>query len=124
MIVWIGPAKLRVVTAPTAADVTRLQSLDDLIEDAARLLPPLPLGLGSQQVLLSHHLQDGPDVLRHPAMHEDQAVLQRLPRLLRHLVHAENPVTGQQAAAADAVFRVICAGQHARDQLDARPHPA
>jgi len=106
------------------ADITALQGLDDLVEDAARLLPAQPLCLRPQQVLLRHHFQDRSDVLRHPPMHEHQAVLQRLPGRRWHLIRAEDAMVGQEAAPADAGFGVVCAGQHARDQLDARPHPA
>ena len=42
----------------------------------------------------------------------------------RYFVEGENVVAGQQAAAADAVFRVVAAGEFALDELHARPDAA
>ena len=124
MMVWMGPSKLRWVQAPMAADVAVLQVPHHLVENADGFLPPAPLGLGAQQVFLRHHLQDGADVLRHPAVHQHQALLELLAGLLRHLGQAEDSVIGQQAAAADAEFGIALLRAHAVNQLDARPHAA
>ena len=90
-----------------------------------RLLPAAPLGLGAQQVLLGHHLQDRADVLRHAAVDQHQALLQ-LPRV--------------SAGASSRVRGCVCVGSRrprltpnsgspspARtpvDQLDPRPDAA
>ena len=42
----------------------------------------------------------------------------------RHFLRAENLVVGQQAAAADAEFRIALLGRDAVDQLDSGPHAA
>ncbi len=84
----------------------------------------MPFGFGAQQILLGNHLQDGADVLCHAAVDEHQAVLQRFAGLRCHFVGAEDAMAGQQPPAADAVFRVIRAGEHARDQFDPRPDAA
>ena len=70
------------VAAPIARDVARLAgapTISSRMPDG--LLAALPFGLGAQQVLLGDHLQDRPDVLRHAAVDQHQAVLQLAPRL-------------------------------------------
>ncbi len=107
-----------------AADIVLLQPLLDLVQDAYGFLPSLPLGLGSQQILFGHHLEDGADVLRHAAVDQHQALLQPFARGGRDLIHAEDLVPGQQTAAADSKLRIALGGAHAVDQLDAGPHAA
>ncbi len=88
MIVWIGPWKLRVVTAPTRAMSPVAQRVEDFIEDAERFLPALPFGGGAEQIFLRHHLEDRPDVLRHAAVDEDERILQALAGFLRRFRRA------------------------------------
>ena len=107
-----------------AAHIAIAQRSYNLVEDATCLLPAQPLSLGAQQVLFGDHLQDRADVLCHAAMHQHQAVLQTLARLGRNLIDAIDAMARQQAPATDAVLGVVGTGQHARDQLDARPDAA
>ena len=79
----MGPSKFFWVHAPDGADVAALQVAHHFVENADGLLAAVPFGLGAQQVFLGHHLQDGPDVLRHAAVHQHQALLQFLARGLR-----------------------------------------
>ena len=93
------------------ADVAAFQVAQDFIQYADGLPAALPLGFRPQQVFLGHHLQDGSDVLRHAAVHQHQALLQFFARRLRNPVGGEDLVVGQQAAAADAEFRIALAGR-------------
>ena len=68
------------------ADVAVLQVAHHFVENADGLLAALPLGLGAQQIFLGHHLQNRPDVLRHAAVDQHQALLQFLASRLRNLV--------------------------------------
>ena len=120
----MGPSKLRWVQPPMAAHVARAQVAQDLVEHADGLLAALPFGFRAQQVFLGDHFEDGADVLRHAAMHQHQALLQLLARFGGDFVAAEDAVAGQQAAAADAEFRIALGGRDALDQLDAGPHAA
>ena len=122
--VWMGPSKFFWVHAPTAPISPVLQVAHHFVENADGLLAAVPFGLGAQQVFLGHHLQDGPDVLRHAAVHQHQALLQFLARRLRNPVGGEDLVIGQQASAADAELRIALARLHAVDQLDAGPDAA
>ena len=63
----------------------RSQVADHFVQNADGLLAAVPFGLGAQQVFLGDHLEDGPDVLRHAAVHQHQALLQLLARGLRRL---------------------------------------
>ena len=47
----------------------------DTIKYAGCLLPALPFGRGAQQVFFCNHLQNGPDVLRHAAVDQHEALL-------------------------------------------------
>ena len=81
-------------------------------------------GFGAQQVFLGHHLEDRSDVLRHAAVDEDQAVLQLSRASRRRRRRGQNVVARQQAAPADAVFRIAWPSRDAFDELDARPDAA
>ena len=61
-----------------ALDIAGAQRRHHLVQHGAGLLPAIPFGFGAQQILFGDHLQDGADVLRHAAVDQDQAVLQRL----------------------------------------------
>ena len=122
--VWIGPSKFCCVHAPTAPMSPRFEVAQDFVEDADGLPAALPLGLGAQQVFLGDHLENRPDVLRHAAVHQHEALLQLFARRLRNPVAGEDFVVGQQAAAADAEFRIALAGLDAVDELDAGPDAA
>ena len=74
------PVEVALRARADRADVAALQVAEHFVEDAERLLPAVPLGFGAQQVFLGDHLEDRPDVLRHAAVDEDQAVLQLLAR--------------------------------------------
>src|SRR5205823_11924135 len=89
--------------------------------DNYRLAARRPLGFGAEQVLLRNHLQDRPDVLRHAAVDEDEAVLQIAANLRRGVVGAEDLVRRQQPAAADSVFRIALGGGRALDELHPGP---
>ncbi len=80
MMVWMGPSKLRWVQPPMARMSPALQVPHHLVQNADGFLPAAPFGLGAEQVLLGDHLQDGSDVLRHPAVHQHQALLKLLAR--------------------------------------------
>ena len=54
-------------------------------------------------------------------MHQHQARLQITARFGGDLVGTEDAVAGQQAAAADAEFRIAFGGRDALDQLDGGP---
>ena len=77
-----------------AADVAASQAARISSRMRSCLLAALPLGVGPQQVLLGHHLEDGPDVLRHAAVDEDEALLQLLARLRRCVLAIEDAVVG------------------------------
>src|ERR1022692_2200364 len=119
-----GPVEILLGTRPDGADITRLQVAHYLIQYGDRLLAAEPFRFRAQQVFLGHHLQDGPHVLRHAAVHQHQALLQFLARGLIHAVEAEDLVVGQQASAADAEFRIALARLDPVDQLDAGPDAA
>ena len=89
------------------------------------LLPRLPLGVGTQQVLLGDHLEDRADVLRHAAVDEHEAVLQ-LPARLRRDFRRDR---GCGAAGISRPRLMPNSGspspaQHAFDQLHSRPNAA
>ena len=86
--------------------IARAQILEDLIQNPACRLPGGPFGIGAKQVSFRDHFEDGSDILRHPAVHQNQAVMR------------------QQPPAADAEFRIAFNRHHAFNQLDPRPHPA
>ena len=92
MMVWIGPLKLRVVSAPMPRTSPARNAVDNVVENPHRLLASLPFGFGAQQIFFGHHFQDRPDVLRHAAMHQHQAVLQPLPGRGRGVVLIEDAV--------------------------------
>jgi hypothetical protein len=104
--------------------VARAQEAQDFVERADSLLAALPLGLRAQQVLFGDHFENGSYVLRHAPMHQHQARLQIMVRFGGDFVQAEDAMAGQQAAAADAVFRIAGCGRDALDQLDGRPQSA
>ena len=66
----------------------------------------------------------GPDVLRHAAVDQHQAVLQLAAGLRRGVALVQDAVLRHQPAAADAELRVALAGEHAFDQLHAGPDAA
>ena len=124
MMVWIGPAKFRVVAPPSAWTSPRSRAPAISSKMPERLLPGGPLPLLAEQVLLGHHLQDRADVLGHPAVDEHQAVFEPSAGVGGNAVRAEDGVPRQQPAAADAELRVALGGERPLDQLDPRPHAA
>ena len=96
------PLEVAFSSRPNSLYVTRLQMPQYLVQSTDRLLSTRPLLFRAQQILLRHHLQDRPNVLRHASMHQDQARLQRLPRLLADLVSSKEMVAGQQPPPADS----------------------
>src|ERR1019366_1052547 len=111
-------------TRPNGADIAILQMAHYFIENTDGLLAAKPFRLRPQQVFFGHHLQDGPHVLRHAAVHQHQALLQFLARRLPDAIDAEDLVIGQQASAADAEFRIALARLDPVDQLDPGPDAA
>ena len=132
--VWIGPSKLRCVDradAPRTSPSRRRPS--DLVQNAHGLLAALPFGLRAQQVLLGDHFQNRPDILRHAAVHQHQAVLQasraspretssasrmrwrgsRQPRLM--------PNSGSPSAARHALDQSSCPATRRRNPASRRP---
>ena len=100
---------------------------------AARISSRMPIACcrpahsasAAQQVFLGDHLQNRPDVLRHAAVHQHQTVLQVLRAWpARHRAGPRMLVVGQQAAAADAEFRIALLGRGAVDEFHARPDAA
>jgi len=57
------------------SDVAPLEMTGDLIKDCDGLLAADPLGFTAQQVLLGDHFKNGADILRHPTVDEDKALL-------------------------------------------------
>ncbi len=55
--------------------ISATQGAEDFVQQAKRLLAGVPFGFGAQQIFLGHHFQNRPDVLRHAAVNEDEAVL-------------------------------------------------
>jgi hypothetical protein len=104
--------------------VTGLEQREDAIERGDGRAAGRPFDLAPQEVLLRHHLQDGPDVLRHAAVHEHERVLECHARLVRHAVAPEQRVARQQASAADAVLGIARLRERALDQLHAGPESA
>ena len=116
-------AKVELGGSPQPPNVALRQQRPNLLVDPNRLLPPRPLCLGTQQILLGHHLQNRAHILRHPPMHQHQALLQPTPRLDTYFVTLQNRVLGQQTPARDAVLRVAGRSLHPLDQLHPRPDP-
>ncbi len=121
---WMGWRKFRVVAAPIARTSPRCKRGEDLVEYAQHALARLPFRVAAQQVFLGDHLQNGADILRHAAVDEDEAVLQLAARLGRGIALVEDAVLRHEPAAADAALRVAFAGEHAFDELHARPNAA
>ena len=103
------------------ADVADLEGINDLIEKSDGFLAPLPFLLGAKKVFFRHHLEDRPHVLSHPAMDENEAVLEFLASLRTYQVVANQRMPGKESSAAYAEFRVVLAGDASLDELDARP---
>ena len=119
-----GTIKVALRGVADCADLPGAQVCNDFIEDCAGLQTASPLSLRPQQVALSHHFEDGPNILRHATVHQHQAVLQLLARVESDFRLRENAVVGQQPAAADAEFGIAFGGQHSLDQFDAGPNAA
>jgi len=83
-----------------AAPIARMSPVrrrpNDLVEVSACLLPRGPFGLRAQQVLLGYHLKQRPDVLRHAAVDNHQAVLETAAGVGRRLVRGQDVVDRQQ----------------------------
>ena len=119
-----GAVEVALGRGADAVDVALLQLSQDFIQNADGFAPALPLRLGAQQVLLGHHLEDGSDVLRHPAVNQDQALLELVACFPGDLLRAEYLVVGKKTPAADAEFRVGLHGADSMDELDSGPHAA
>ncbi len=107
-----------------AADVAVPDRIGDVVQDRHRFAASLPFAFAAQQVMLGHHFQNRPDVLRHAAVDQHQAVLDFLSRLRAGLVVAEHMMDRHQPAARDSEFGITRFGRRAADQLDARPNAA
>ncbi len=103
------------------ADIPLLQGLEDLVEESDRCLTRVPFLLAAQEVFLRNHLQDRAHVLCHAAVHEHEAVLQLVPRLLADFIGPDERMSGQEAPAADTVFGIAFLGGTTGNDLDARP---
>ena len=124
MIVWMGPKKFRVVSRAISRTSPPARAFSISRKQLDRLLPGRPLGLAAEQVFLGDHLQHRADVLRHAAVDQHEAVADQLPGPRRDLLLRIDMMVGQQAAEADAVFRIAGLGRAAFDHLHARPDAA
>src|ERR1039458_2716980 len=61
---------------PVSARGAATQGGEYLIECAQHALARFPFRVAAQQVFLGDHFKDGPDILRHAAVDEDEAVLE------------------------------------------------
>ena len=80
-------------------DVAALQRRDHFVEHAEGILAAEPFGVGTEQVFLRHHFKDGPDVLGHAAVDDDERIHQRLAGGLGNFVAREDVVHGHEPAA-------------------------
>jgi len=118
------PKEVALRRRANGAHVLTLQQIEDLVDNADRLLPALPFGLRAQQVLLRHHLQNRAYVLGHTTVDHHQAVLQLLAHGRRGVFGGQDAVIGQQSPPADAILRVGLARFNALNHLHARPYAA
>src|SRR5450631_183419 len=102
-------------TTTEGADVTALELTGDLMEDPDGLTAAEPLCVTTQEVLLSNHLQNWTDILRHSAVHEDQALLQSLAGFSRDFGFGKYPVVRKQTSAADAKLGIALRGKDTMD---------
>ena len=124
------PFPVRRGQGPERPDVGRADRPDDPLEDLQGRLAAGPLALAPEQIFLGDHVEDRPDVLRHPAVDEDQALRQRpmergrvdLGVLDRSGI--EDLVGRQESTAADPGLGVALAGRDPLDDLDAGEDPA
>ena len=100
------------------------QGGEDLVQNSEHALAGLPLRARAQQVFFRHHFEDGTDILGHAAVDENEAFLKLAAGFRRGVVGIEDAVLRHEPSAADAVFRVAFGGEHAFDQLHARPDAA
>ena len=92
--------------AANRAHIAGPQIREDLVEDlAAGFDSGGPLGVERSKVPLGDHLEDRPHVLRHAAVHQDQALLQTPACFVAHFRMRKDAMIGQQSAAADAELR-------------------
>ena len=124
MMLWIGPRKVTGGGPAKGLDIPFLQGVHQFIQEGECLLPTCPLHRRAQEILLCHHLENGSHVLRHPAMHKHQRVLERLPRRLRDLILPEDMMDRQQAPTRNIELRIVFLRRHSRNQLDPGPYPA
>jgi hypothetical protein len=107
--------------------VRRPDRLDDPFEDPQRLLAILPFRLAPEQIFLRDHVQDRPDVLRHPAVDQHQAARQRpveLGDVAGFVRHVENLMRRQEPAPAHAPLGVGFGRRDPLDQLHSRENAA
>ena len=107
-----------------SCDIAGAQRAEDLVEKTERFLPRLPFGTGTEEILLCDHFENGSDVLSHPAVNEDEAVLQTFTSDFGNVIVCEKMVPRHQAAARYSVFRVARLRGHTLDQLDPGPNSA
>src|SRR5262249_25675291 len=98
--------------------------VENRFENSDRLLAGDPFLLAAQEVLLRDHFEDRPDVLRHPAVDENQALLQMFADTIWGVALVEDFVRRQQPAPADSKFRVARLRLGSSNESHAGPDPA
>ncbi len=119
-----GSEKVAFGGRPQRRNVAGFQASQNLVEDGDRLLASLPFRFPAQQVFLGDHFEDRPHVLRHAAVHQDQAVFELLSGARWHFFVGEDVMARQQTTAADAEFRVGLRREYSLDHFHPRPHAA
>src|SRR5207248_791602 len=87
-------------------------------------LAAFPFGLGTKQVFLGHHFENGADVLGHAAVNEHEALLQFMANLVGSFFARENVMLRQETPATDAEFEIAWFGANDSDQFHAGPDAA
>ena len=118
------PAEVAGRRCSQTPDVALAKRVDHLIEQPERILSPGPFRRQTEEILLRDHFQDGPDVLGHTAVHDDEGILEGAARGFGNLIAAVDVVRGHQPTTGNSELRIILAGGRAGDELDAWPDAA
>ena len=95
-----GDPVLRTPGEPVREFGPALRTLGDAMLVAMRKAKGI--GLAAQQVFLGDHLQDRPDILRHAAVDEHEALLQPRAGFRRAILRGEDAMRGREPAPADS----------------------